>query len=51
MPYKARGRWVYVEKGGQWVPFKRHDTAAQAERHAAALNIHVTAKEGKGGKK
>jgi hypothetical protein len=41
MPYRARGKRVYVYKGGRWRLLKVHRTAEQARRHAAALNIHV----------
>jgi len=41
MPYRARGKIVYVKRGARWVRHKVHPTAAKAKKHAAALNIGV----------
>ena len=42
MPYRARGKIVYVKRGARWVQLKVHPTAAKAKAHAAALNINVS---------
>jgi hypothetical protein len=42
MPYKVRGRTVYVQKrNGKWVILKRHATAKKAKAHAYALKKNV----------
>lgn len=41
MPYRARGKKVYVKKGGKWVVLKVHSTPEKAKAHATALNINV----------
>jgi hypothetical protein len=41
MPYKAVGTRVLVHRDGRWRVLKVHDTAEQARKHAAALNINV----------
>jgi len=38
MPYRARGKVVYVKRGARWVQLKVHPTAAKAK----ALNINVS---------
>ena len=39
VPYKAEGRFVYVQRGGRWVLLKEHVTKEQARRHVVALNL------------
>lgn len=41
MPYKAKGKVVYVKRGGRWVALKTHPTVRAAKAHLAALNINV----------
>jgi hypothetical protein len=41
MPYRSKGRRVYVKRGGKWVLLKVHRSEAEARAHAAALNINV----------
>ncbi len=41
MPYKRKGRTVYVKKGGKWKVKKTHPTVAKAEAHRKALEANV----------
>lgn len=41
MPYKAKGKIVYVKRKGRWVRLKSHKSARAAKAHARALNANV----------
>lgn len=41
MPYKARGRRVYVKKMGRWLPFRTTSSDKRARKMAAAMNINT----------
>lgn len=45
MPYRVSGACVEKQTDAGWETVKCHETAAQAERHLAALNINVMADE------
>lgn len=44
MPYKVKGKTVYVKRGARWVSLKTHKTARAAKAHLTALNINVREK-------
>jgi hypothetical protein len=41
MPYKRKGRVVYVKKAGRWKILKRHPSVKKAEAHRKALEANV----------
>lgn len=41
MPYKVKGKVVYVKKSGRWRKLKAHKTARAARAHLAALRANV----------
>jgi len=41
LPFRARGKIVYIKRGDKWVVLKVHPTAEKAKRHAKALNANV----------
>tara|TARA_Y100000310_G_scaffold238628_1_gene242088 strand:+ start:848 stop:985 length:138 start_codon:yes stop_codon:yes gene_type:complete len=45
MPYKRRGRTVWVKKDGKWQIFKAHASAEKAEAYRKALEANVKHKK------
>jgi len=41
MPYKRKGRKVYVKRGGRWVLLKTMESVRKAEKYLQALRINV----------
>ena len=41
MPWRRRGKTVYVKKGGKWKKLKAHPSVAKAEAHKRALYSNV----------
>ncbi len=41
MPYKVRGKTVYVKKAGRWKALKAHTSARAARAHVKALYANV----------
>jgi len=48
MPYKRRGRTVYVKRGDRWLKLKTHSTVAKAMAHLKALYANVEEAKKKG---
>lgn len=41
MPYKVKGRTVYVKRGGRWQKLKTHPSIEKAKEHLRALYANV----------